>query len=94
MATKTLRKPKYLHRPCKQKWIEMEGNVMDAIEFIRERQSVFLEQYPEAYVHEDGYLEMRPLEVSAAHRDADGCCSTFGRLCSDCRREFWMQEVE
>lgn len=67
---------------------------MDAIEFIRERQSVFLEQYPEAYVHEDGYLEMRPLEVSAAHRDADGCCSTFGRLCSDCRREFWMQEVE
>jgi hypothetical protein len=72
----------------------MEGNVMDAIEFIRERQSVFLEQYPEAYVHEDGYLEMRPLEVSAAHRDADGCCSTFGRLCSDCRREFWMQEVE
>lgn len=58
------------------------------------RQSVFLEQYPEAYVHEDGYLEMCPLEVSAAHRDADGCCSTFGRLCSDCRREFWMQEVE
>ena len=58
------------------------------------RQSVFLEQWPEAYVLEDGYLEMCPLEVSAAHRDADGCCSTFGRLCSDCRREFWMQEVE
>lgn len=58
------------------------------------RQSVFLEQYPEAYVHEDGCLGMCPLEISAAHRDADGCCSTFGRLCSDCRREFWMQEVE
>lgn len=58
------------------------------------RQSVFLEQWPEAYVLEDGYLEMCPLEVSEAHRDADGCCSTFDRFCSDCRREFWMQEVE
>lgn len=58
------------------------------------RQGVFLEQYPEAYVLEDGYLEMCPLEVSTAHRDADGCCSTLGRFCSDCRREFWLQEVE
>lgn len=58
------------------------------------RQDVFLEQYPEAYVPEDGYLDMCPLELSAAHRDADGCCSTFDRLCPDCRREFWMQEVE
>jgi hypothetical protein len=41
------------------------------------RQSVFLEQYPEAYVHEDGYLDMCPLEVSAAHRDADGGCSEW-----------------
>ena len=59
------------------------------------RQSVFLEQWPEAYVSEDGYLDMCPLELSAAHRDADGCCSIFfDRLCPDCRREFWMQEVE
>lgn len=58
------------------------------------RQSVFLEQWPEAYVPEDGYLDMCPLELSAAHRDADGCCSIFDRLCPDCRREFWMQEVE
>ena len=58
------------------------------------RQSVFLEQWPEAYVPEDGYLDMCPLELSAAHRDADGHCSIFDRLCPDCRREFWMQEVE
>lgn len=59
------------------------------------RQSVFLEQWPEAYIHEDGYLDLCPLEVSAAHRDADGCCcAIFDRLCPDCRREFWMQEVE
>lgn len=58
------------------------------------RQSVFLEQWPEAYIHEDGYLDVCPLEVSAAHRDADGGCAIYDRLCPDCRREFWMQEVE
>lgn len=58
------------------------------------RQDVFLEQWPEAYIHEDGCLDICPLEVSAAHRDADGCCQTLGCLCSGCRREFWMQEVE
>lgn len=58
------------------------------------RQSVFLEQWPEAYIHKDGYLDLCPLEVSAAHRDADGCCAILDRLCPDCRREFWMQEVE
>ena len=58
------------------------------------RQDVFLEQWPEAYIHEDGCLDICPLEVSAAHRDADGCCQALGCLCSGCRREFWMQEVE
>ena len=58
------------------------------------RQDVFLKQWPEAYIHENGYLDICPLEVSAAHRDADGCCATLDRLCPDCRREFWMQEVE
>lgn len=58
------------------------------------RQSVFLEQWPEAYIHKDGYLDLCPLEVSAAHRDADGCCAILDRQCPDCRREFWMQEVE
>lgn len=58
------------------------------------RQDVFLEQWPEAYIHEDGYLDMCPLQVSVAHRDADGCCATLDRSCPDCRREFWMQEVE
>ena len=58
------------------------------------RQDVFLKQWPEAYIHEDGYLDICPLEVSAAHRDADGCCAPLDRLCPDCRREFWMQEVE
>ena len=58
------------------------------------RQVVFLEQWPETYIRGDGYLDVCPLEVSAAHRDADGGCAIYDRLCPDCRREFWMQEVE
>ena len=58
------------------------------------RQDVFLEQWPETYILGDGYLDVCPLEVSAAHRDVDGDCAIYNRLCTDCRREFWMQEVE
>ena len=58
------------------------------------RQDAFLEQWPGAYINEDGCLYLCPLEVSATHRDADGFCASLDRLCSDCRREFWMQEVE
>ena len=58
------------------------------------RQDVFLKQWPEAYINEDGYLDICPLEVSAAYRDADGCCAPLDRLCPDCRREFWLKEVE
>lgn len=59
------------------------------------RQSVFLEQYPEALVDDEfGVLMLCPLCISAAHRDSNGKCKEPGKLCIDCRREFWMQEVE
>lgn len=58
------------------------------------RQSVFLEQYPETRIGDDGVLQILPCSISASHRDARGNCATMGRECPDCRREFWMQEVE
>ena len=59
------------------------------------RQSVFLEQYPEARIGDDGVLQIYPCSISALHRNARGnCVETMGRKCPDCRREFWMQEVE
>ncbi len=57
------------------------------------RQSVFLEQYPEAWVDEDGCLCICPNGISPWHRSEDGECITADK-CADCRREFWMQEVE
>lgn len=55
------------------------------------RQSVFLEQYPEARIIEDGVLGICPANVSAEYRDQGKC---LARLCSSCRRKFWGQEVE
>lgn len=58
------------------------------------RQSVFLEQYPEAEIDMNGVILICPISISAAHRDSDGECNYPERMCRDCRREFWMQEVE
>lgn len=58
------------------------------------RQSVFLKHYPEASISEHGVLLVCPCPISASHRNAHGGCATIGRRCDDCRREFWMQEVE
>lgn len=57
------------------------------------RQSVFLEHYPEARLDEYGVLRFCPSDISAAHRDSVGCGYPKQR-CTDCRRKFWMQEVE
>lgn len=56
------------------------------------RQSVFLEQWPEAEIDKCGDLMLCPKRISDDCRNRYGNCTN--RLCSECRREFWMQEVE
>lgn len=56
------------------------------------RQSVFLEQWPEAEIGKNGCLMLCPKLISTDCRDKYGNC--LKRICSDCRREFWMHEVE
>ena len=58
------------------------------------RQSVLLEQYPEADLDTHGLALLCPIAISAAYRDSSGLCADPDRECGDCRREFWMQEVE
>ena len=58
------------------------------------RQSVFLEQWPEAEIDMNGVIQICPIPISAAHRDSNGSCKDPEKWCRDCRREFWMQEVE
>lgn len=57
------------------------------------RQSVFLEQYPEAAIDANGVVGLCPMYISVAYKD-DGECNFPKKMCRDCRREFWMQEVE
>lgn len=80
-----------------------DGSLEDAVAEVEEwakknpvktRQSVFLEQYPEASVSEHGVLLVCPCPISASHRSANGGCATIDRRCDDCRKEYWMQEVE
>lgn len=52
------------------------------------RQSVFLEQWPEAKLFV-GAIDIKPCSLVASLRSE--CPKTS---CYDCRREFWMQEVE
>lgn len=60
----------------------------------RTRQSVFLERWPETNIDDLGVLKVCPAPISASHRSAHGGCANIGVKCSDCRRDFWMQEVE
>lgn len=58
------------------------------------RQSVFLEQWPEATIDSYGVLNLCPTPISKSHRNIYGKCAHAGVNCDKCRREFWMQEVE
>ena len=61
---------------------------------LKTRQSMFLEQYPETEIDENGVVKLCPMFISAVHRDSDGDCNYPEKQCRDCRREFWMQEVD
>lgn len=58
------------------------------------RQSVFLEQYQETALDGYGVITICPATLSKAHRNSSGGCKNPYDRCDDCRREFWMQEVE
>lgn len=54
------------------------------------RQSVFLEQWPNAKL-ENGVLHINPCKVDSNFSKNVACDSL---QCPKCQREFWMQEVE
>ena len=67
----------------------------DAKHPAKTRQSVFLEQYPEARLSKDGVLLICPRTISSAYRNEEGTCNIANHgTCADCRRKFWLAEVE
>lgn len=61
---------------------------------VKTRQSVFMEQYPEAMVDANGVLDVCPAPIFRSQRLNDGGCRDFRKECTVCRSEFWLQEVE
>ena len=57
---------------------------------VKTRQGVFLEQWPDCPMDDDDVVGTCPRNV-----DKNYICGVDSfRGCPDCRREFWMQEVE
>ena len=87
------------HLPTLAEGIPAEDVVKEVEEWAaahprKTRKSVFLVQYPEALVFDGGTLSACPVLFSFGYRNAyGGCASPYGS-CADCRRVFWMQEVE
>ena len=78
---------------------DCEGMVKAAEQWAAEhpaktRQSEFLKQWPEADVDENGVLQTCPALISASHRDQTGGCATLSNKCENCRKAFWLAEVE
>lgn len=87
------------HSPTLAGWVPAADVVKEVEEWAaahprKTRQSVFLEQYPEAIVGDDGVLRVCPSPIFPSARNAYNGCVRTNSTCSECRREFWMQEVE
>ena len=95
-----------LKRVCKMKGLDyyriytdadtellIKGAEEWAAEHTQTRQSKFLKMFPEAQVDEGDCLIICPYNVSDSYRKGQERC-TSDLSCKECRREFWLQEVE
>ena len=58
------------------------------------RQNEFLRQYPETALDENGVISICPNGLSLAYRNNSGGCSNLDSTCVNCRRGFWLKEIE
>lgn len=58
------------------------------------RQSVFLEQWPNAELDCEGDIAIEPCTIDMTMYSKENGCFTLDADCEKCRREFWRQEVE
>ena len=83
--------------PTLAEWIPAEDVVKEVEEWStahphKTRQTVFLEQYPNARVNiNTGVLSVYPCAIENGMENTIYCNSIS---CADCRRKFWMEEIE
>ncbi len=61
---------------------------------VKTRQSVFLEQFPNVVLDGNGIINISTCQVDTKQYPLNGkdCCKF--KACSECRRKFWLAEVE
>ncbi len=100
MDEKGVLKNRYIY-PCVGRETDLPEEVVAEVEQwakehpAKTRQSVFLEQYPDAIISDDELPEVAPCQLCSGliHGESVEDCENRG-LCDECRHEFWMQEVE
>ena len=62
---------------------------------VKTRQREFLKQWPDAEIGDDGLPSIAPCQLykDMEEKDENGvCCKNGG--CAECRRDFWLKEIE
>ena len=62
---------------------------------VKTRQSEFLKQWPDAEISDDGLPSIAPCQLykDTEEKDENGvCCKNLE--CAECRRDFWLKEIE
>ena len=62
---------------------------------VKTRQSEFLKQWPDAEISDDGLPSIAPCQLYKDIEEKDEnrvCCKNLE--CAECRRDFWLKEVE
>lgn len=62
---------------------------------VKTRQSEFLKMWPDAEIGDDGLPSVAPCQLykDMEEKDENGvCCKNCG--CAECRRDFWLKEIE
>lgn len=62
---------------------------------VKTRQSELLKLFPEVSMLHDEYLSICPAQISSESRDKQtGGCYDIGMDCWQCKRDFWLKEIE
>lgn len=59
---------------------------------IKTRQSLFLEQWPNAEIDCQGVIAIDPCDLDSTMHGKDGDC--YNGNCDECRLDFWTKEME
>lgn len=61
---------------------------------VKTRQGELLKLFPEAVLHQDGYIDICPALILNERRKPGGGCKHPQVSCCQCKRDFWSAEIE